>query len=346
MNSGMTKTKKIIGITLAASLMITSASCSLFDKIAEKKVEEMKEAASEDASKRLVSDYLMGTSFRGNTFKRSHGYYEDVTAIDLAVYFYSGASEFDWTYSYTASIDGNVIASEENLTPEDPSEIAVRIESEERFPEGHLVITVTDGNGNEIAVGECDITQTEERVIERRVPPQNIPMYTEAGTYSLPGIEYDLTIPENYTVWDEYHPNNGSDMPTTLTLICDVHDDDHDTDMSVAYLEGYSYQDPQVAGASSVTISYMAAAYELDDIEYTRDSVDIMIGDIPTTVDYIISYPESDDVNFIFSFPFGDDDSSYYMICICRYSPDEDFDPMTKINEMSGLINYSADTEE
>ena len=334
-------------VLITAILMMTGTACGKKNDADADEPDIEEEIATTETSEpdELLSDYLMGMNFRGDAYNIVDNQYEDVTKIDLGISFYSGAGERTWHYSYVATIDDQEIAREENIELSDSTEISINIFDDNRFFEGHLVITVTDEYGNEIAVGECDIVRTPDPTIAD-VSDFRI---TDHDTYHFPGTDLDITVDDRFEVLDPSQTveigEEGEEPDITyeyevLTEVGNFYSDEYETYFSIQYVGRYDCQSAYVQNSSLTVMEGMSQIFDQGGIENEIRWFNADIAGQESTIYYMTIWND-DTVIVAFDFHFGDEDTTYSANGEFRFPADQEVDIEAEITEISDMITRS-----
>lgn len=284
-----------------------------------------------------LADLVTGGRFRGSQYNRIENEYTDVDYIDYVVDLSSEASGREIIYSYTITLNGEIVGSGENITASDPTALECSAQSNGVFDEGHVVVDVRDENGSLLNSAECDVTMTPE--LQWPGVPQA--EYEPDGSFFLPGTQLHFTPLDDYIVTEDmidtvytreqarlagstycygFYPDTGefSQCGYSVFFVAEADIDTYDIESHVE--RGMITQ---------------ARLYEEAGVSFTRSQFDVQMGDRLFTC-YVMQTVPSDgspSVSCVY-YLVGNDE---YVYCLSGMSPEEDF-----AHRLTGALTYEG----
>lgn len=269
------------------------------------------------ASVMTLADAVLYGDFIGNDYSPTYNLYSGTTTVSYRIMLAAGSDDYSWTYNYTAEIDGEVLCEEAGLTTDNRTECFIEITDDSGLPLGHLILTVTDENGQTVSVGECDLANETEAV--RLSRPEDLQVeFDENGSCAIPRTDLIFTIPEGFEEANRLYGEalrRSGDRDFADSFIFDICDD-NGYEIGLTYLGDLDFQSPRTINAVS-----SAVENRVIDIDQQNRAREAYV--MPYEMDgrqcdaYIIELPlENGGTMYYTVFPVGNRDIAYVIVAI------------------------------
>ena len=272
-----------------------------------------------------LADYITGGSF-GGSYDAEKGRYKDAWQINYDLELIPDATYKVWNYSYKATLDGTVVAEEENINAPFTSIFRIEMVFDEPLETGHFVITIYDEDGNAVNTGECDIVKS---------PPPTIADFlgfhvNPGESFVLPGTDITFSLPGGYSLSDDYLQYNDQVTSRSLfnSIVMYASYDTEDEAYSrcgiiIYYMGSNDLEEFDVEGNINDSIGDRRAIFDAYNIEYEEEITEYELGGYECRAGSISTATEAEGVYPVSTVVtcFGDYDTVYMMVAT---SPEDD----------------------
>ena len=227
-----------------------------------------------------LSKFIDHGSF-GGSYDEEKGRYKDAWQINYDLELIPDAAYKVWKYSYVATLNGEIIASESEIDAPYTSVFRIEMTFAEPLETGHFVITIYDDEGNAVNSGECEIYKT---------PPATVADFSDyeinsSDSFELPGTEINFTLPDCFSLSDSYLEDetfrSNPEISNTLLLYATFNSEDElyaNCGMMINYVGKGDLEEYNVEDQLGLATRQRRERYEAFGLEYTEDTTTFELG--------------------------------------------------------------------